>query len=324
MSRAGRSAQERYETLAARHRAGRSFRLLTNLGVATIVAVVVIVIYGERQASLVPWLIGLVYLIAILKAVVEPNHLRAWSIGAEGERITGRDLEKLPQGYRVLHDLRIVGSRANVDHVAIGPTGVWVIESIRLRGKLRVRGEEVFVGGRRRRMVEEVRSEVVAVESVLFGAGIKTPVRPVLYIQEADPPWFLSRPAGIPIVLSGRKLRKLITSGDEVLTQTDVHRASQALSNRLGRSTHPSTADAGSSTEPARGLSAVGAGTVLAACPRCGGEMVLRRSKNGEQFLGCSAFPRCRGTRDWPVVGLTESDTSAVRERASRLGGADE
>ncbi len=36
------------------------------------------------------------------------------------------------------------------------------------------------------------------------------------------------------------------------------------------------------------------------ACPRCGSEMVLRRSKKGGdqsgQFWGCSGYPRCRGT----------------------------
>ena len=41
--------------------------------------------------------------------------------------------------------------------------------------------------------------------------------------------------------------------------------------------------------------------TVL--CPVCGSEMVLRTitkgSRSGEQFLGCSAYPKCRGTRPY-------------------------
>jgi restriction system protein len=32
-------------------------------------------------------------------------------------------------------------------------------------------------------------------------------------------------------------------------------------------------------------------------CPKCGGQMILRRSKKtGEEFLGCASFPRCRHT----------------------------
>jgi len=36
-------------------------------------------------------------------------------------------------------------------------------------------------------------------------------------------------------------------------------------------------------------------------CPLCGGKMVLRTArkgpKAGEKFLGCSAFPKCRGKK---------------------------
>ena len=39
----------------------------------------------------------------------------------------------------------------------------------------------------------------------------------------------------------------------------------------------------------------------LPACPLCRGGMVLRTAKRGDnagsQFWGCSAYPRCRGTR---------------------------
>ncbi|MBR3447258.1 MAG: topoisomerase DNA-binding C4 zinc finger domain-containing protein [Oscillospiraceae bacterium] len=39
-------------------------------------------------------------------------------------------------------------------------------------------------------------------------------------------------------------------------------------------------------------------------CPRCGAELVLRTAKKGnnagKQFYGCSAFPKCRYTRNIP------------------------
>ena len=38
-------------------------------------------------------------------------------------------------------------------------------------------------------------------------------------------------------------------------------------------------------------------------CPECGGPMVERRRKSdGHPFLGCQAFPRCRGVRDGGVL----------------------
>jgi hypothetical protein len=62
---------------------------------------------------------------------------RAWQHGAHGERRTARLLDRLTRdGYVVFHDLAVPGSRANVDHLAIGPTGVFVIDSKQWTGSV--------------------------------------------------------------------------------------------------------------------------------------------------------------------------------------------
>lgn len=53
-------------------------------------------------------------------------------IGQQGERRTGEILDRMcaePGGATVLHDVRIPGSRANVDHVVITGRQVWLIDS---------------------------------------------------------------------------------------------------------------------------------------------------------------------------------------------------
>jgi Nuclease-related domain len=55
---------------------------------------------------------------------------RAWQRGAHGEQQTARLLDRLTRdGYVVFHDLALPGAPANVDHLVIGPTGVFVIDS---------------------------------------------------------------------------------------------------------------------------------------------------------------------------------------------------
>ena len=50
--------------------------------------------------------------------------------GRAGEEVVGAFLEReLADAAIVLHDLRIPGSRAIIDHVAIAPSGVWVVDS---------------------------------------------------------------------------------------------------------------------------------------------------------------------------------------------------
>jgi hypothetical protein len=53
----------------------------------------------------------------------------AWRRGAVGERRTARVLAALErQGWAVLHDLAVPRSQANLDHLVIGPGGVFVIK----------------------------------------------------------------------------------------------------------------------------------------------------------------------------------------------------
>lgn len=57
---------------------------------------------------------------------------RAWRIGADGEENTGARLEKLTgKGWRVLHSIPVGERGSDIDHVLIGPGGVWTINTKR-------------------------------------------------------------------------------------------------------------------------------------------------------------------------------------------------
>lgn len=58
----------------------------------------------------------------------------SWMQGSEGERRVGTHLNSLPDDYVVFHDFRPTDSEGqlrpwNVDHIVVGPTGVFVIET---------------------------------------------------------------------------------------------------------------------------------------------------------------------------------------------------
>ncbi len=314
MGRAGGSASEKYERLSARHRAGLRQRLIVNLSVAAVLAAAFWIYASSQGMSFGPWVAGMILFAGAAKAIIEPDHIRAWGIGAKGEEITARELDRLPPPHVSLHDLRIPGTRANVDHVVIGPGGVFVVETKRMQGKLSVRKDVVYIGGRRTGMVEEVLREAAAVQTALDRGGYgQLRVQPLLYLQKVDAGWFLPRPGGIPILMGGG-LRRHIQRAAAVLDDTTI----TAVQRVLEASLPPMVADAQAAQQPpptARSEAAPVAGAaaprpaprvtpraddpVLAACPRCGSEMVLRRNRAGQAFLGCSQFPNCRGTRPW-------------------------
>jgi Nuclease-related domain len=76
---------------------------------------------------------GLATMVAGLGLRFRPSPVaRAWRRGAAGERRTARLLSQLQRrGWAVLHDLAVPGSRANIDHLAIGPGRVFVIGPVK-------------------------------------------------------------------------------------------------------------------------------------------------------------------------------------------------
>ena len=68
----------------------------------------------------------------ILAVTDEPQTTTNWAVGAEGERKLGAGLDGLvDEGVMSLHDRLRPGTRGNIDHLAIGPSGVWVIDAKR-------------------------------------------------------------------------------------------------------------------------------------------------------------------------------------------------
>jgi hypothetical protein len=69
-----------------------------------------------------------------------PDAGAPWAKGAEGEERVGRMLDTLAAEGKVavLHDRRIPRLRANVDHLVVAPTGVWVVDSKHYRGRVAV------------------------------------------------------------------------------------------------------------------------------------------------------------------------------------------
>jgi ribosomal protein S27E len=132
----------------------------------------------------------------ILALTDNPQSTTAWRTGAAGEEALGRLLDSLAdRGVRALHDRRIPRSRANIDHIAISPAGVFVIDAKRYRGRpslrveggiLRPRVETLMVGGRRsNNLIDGMHRQLGVVQSVI---GLEIPITGMLVFVGADWP----------------------------------------------------------------------------------------------------------------------------------------
>jgi Nuclease-related domain len=73
----------------------------------------------------------------------------AWRRAADGERHLARLLEPLAQqGWGVEHDLPVRGATGNLNHVVIGPPGIFAIDLRHYRGRLRLSHDGLLWHGR--------------------------------------------------------------------------------------------------------------------------------------------------------------------------------
>jgi hypothetical protein len=72
------------------------------------------------------------------------------------------------EGWIAVHDLRVPGSRANIDHVMLGPPGVLVVDSKNWSGTVEVTADTVLHSGRNReRQLAALLWEASAVDQAL-------------------------------------------------------------------------------------------------------------------------------------------------------------
>nr|WP_246224128.1 nuclease-related domain-containing protein [Pseudarthrobacter psychrotolerans] len=169
----------------------------------------------------------------------ERPHTKSWDRGAIGEERLGARLNALAaDDMAVLHDRRIPGSKANIDHIAITPGGIWVIDAKRYKGRpemkieggiLRPRVEKLLVGRRDcTSLVDGVLKQVDLVRDLVGNV----PVTGVLCFIEADWPLiggtFSTR--GVHVLWPKRLAKVLVehTAGD-----LDVARMRNSVASRF-------------------------------------------------------------------------------------------
>jgi Nuclease-related domain len=123
---------------------------------------------------------------------------RAWQRGASGERRTARLLDRLGRdGYQVFHDLAMPGSPANIDHLVVGPSGVFVIDSKQWTGSVQQSADGLIWHNHYRldRALATIRWQALTLGRLL---GI--PVAPLLCVHHAHVQGGGLRAHGVAIV----------------------------------------------------------------------------------------------------------------------------
>ena len=144
-----------------------------------------------------------------------PREERDWSVGADGEEEVAWRLRKLGDGWHVIHSVPVGEKGADIDHVVIGPAGVFTLNT-KNHSKHRVTVTEgaVYVNGQRTDYLRNSRFEAqrackflsascngeVTVQSVIvvMAADLRTKSEPTdVYVvgRKSIAQWLTRRPA---------------------------------------------------------------------------------------------------------------------------------
>ena len=74
----------------------------------------------------------------VLALTDAPGTTKAWASGAHGEERLATVLDGI-DGIRALHDRRVPGTKGNIDHLVVGPGGIYVIDAKNHKGMVRIR-----------------------------------------------------------------------------------------------------------------------------------------------------------------------------------------
>lgn len=135
----------------------------------------------------------------LLAVFDDPQSTTAWATGGVGEQRLGEMLAGIASPtVRVLHDRRIPKTTANIDHLVVCSSGVFVVDAKRYKdarpalrvegGLIRPRQELLVVGGRERtKLVEGMHRQLGLVRAALADQP-DVPVHGVLCFVDADWP----------------------------------------------------------------------------------------------------------------------------------------
>lgn len=126
-----------------------------------------------------------------------PQHETSFRAGGPGELAVGESLDRrTAEGPAIiLHDRRMPRGRGNIDHVAIAPAGVFVIDAKAHSGKVQIDrplfgSTKLRIAGRdRAELIDGLDRQVAAVRDALGRVGhVDVPIRGVLCFTNADLP----------------------------------------------------------------------------------------------------------------------------------------
>jgi hypothetical protein len=151
--------------------------------------------------------------------------------GAKGEEWVAHELSFLPSSYTVFNGLRL-GGKQNFDHIVVGPSGVFVVETKNWKGSVEFRDGKLYAGGKEPsrpplRQVKAATAELVDFLDDSDSGGV--PVHSVLCFISTQLPEEVMNVNGVVVSTGARLFSVLQESFEEPIAEALREKIIQAL-----------------------------------------------------------------------------------------------
>ncbi|WP_274878885.1 NERD domain-containing protein [Vibrio harveyi] len=241
------------------------------------------------------YLVPLLLIVSVFKS--------RWLKGVFGEFLVNRLLSKLPESdYTLIKDVTLPTNdgTTQVDHIVVSRYGIFVVETKNMKGW-------IFGSARQKQWTQKIYrhsskfqnplhqnyKHIKALETLL-GCSEEHLHSVIVFI--GDSTFKTEMPPNVTYARGS--IRYIQQFNDVVFSDNDYARLTESI-NRLKLKRGVIT-----DLKHRKHVKEVVASKVSSnECPRCGSEMVLRETKRGEnigqQFWGCSTFPKCRAVKQF-------------------------
>jgi hypothetical protein len=215
-------------------------RWAQRVGVAIVIGVVFAIFFNVR----VGFTIAVIAVIAdTIRRARTQSSVDAWRKSSAAERRTERQLRGLEKsGWRILHARAVPRddegvSDGKIDHLVIGPSGVYAIDSEKWDKRLPVRTlshRKLFHGPfNKKEQLDEACWEAGQASRLLSAqVGFDVPVQPSVAIYGPSIPWKVMTVRDVD-VYSGGRAKSYLRRRPKILTETDIQRIAKAAESML-------------------------------------------------------------------------------------------
>lgn len=217
--------------------------LWTSFGLLALAITAIAISHSFRQT--VFGFFAVAVIVIFFKASV--RRWACWFLGRKGESAVTETLKSLADDYVVLNDIVLPESKGNVDHVLIGPNGVFVIETKNYSGFVKCEEDEWFVNGHGvRSLSKQAKRNSMAVRgciaSLFPGPQSKVPyIVPLLVFVSSRPRLKLFKPT--VCVLKLNELVKFIRDRETQRVITDDEKRAMVRHLQLPQRNFAETSD---------------------------------------------------------------------------------